>query len=734
VLANATKGEVRWCKDNDFRIEQRRDARAIKLRNVEIDTSEPEPPIHPRFSTSAASREVENYYIVQFVGPIKDEWKGEIQNLGGKLFDYVPNYGFIVRMNPSARDNVGRLRFVRWLGTYQPAYKLSASLVGKTKKILPTELRSLSIDTTVAKIRPEGNINILVHDPDDVDKVSENIKTLGGTIIAKTKNKIRTAIDISVVEEIAKIPEVKHIEEYVLPRLHNDVAAKIMKAPQVWSGPEGAHGLDGKGQIVAVADTGLDSGVNDNSMHADFQGKIVSIYSWPNTMPEMVCRNSGADDGPADVSSGHGTHVAGSILGNGKMSDGKIKGIAYRARLVFQAIEQFVKFKPWPWIPYEDGYYLTGLPADLKDLFQQAYDEGARIHSNSWGAPVNGRYDAEAEEVDEFVWNHKDMTILFSAGNDGEDRHVDGIVDHDSMGSPGTAKNCITVGASENVRLEGGRQASYGDCWPNNFPRDPIKSDYLSDNAEGMVAFSSRGPTDDGRKKPDVIAPGTNILSTKSSKVPAERYWGPCDDYYAYMGGTSMANPLAAGAATLVRQYYGDIRSHTPSAALVKATLINGATEMRGQYTPSEAGRIPNNDQGWGRVNLKESLFPSSKRIEFVDNYEDISYSLSTGESKSFTYSVEDNTVQLKVTLAWADYPGPELQNDLDLIVTSPSGKEYHGNCFPPYDGPFDRTNNVECIFIDLPETGTYRIEVYAHNIPEGPQDFALVISGGIKI
>ncbi|MFQ6062774.1 MAG: S8 family serine peptidase, partial [Methanosarcinales archaeon] len=736
VLANATEDEIEWCKKKNFKFEEKKDARIIKLRNVEFDTRKAEPPIPSRLSTSMAAAEGENYYIVQFIGPIKDEWKKKVQELGGKLFDYVPNYGFIVKMDPSTKQNVDDLKFVEWVGVYQPAYKISSRLIGKKKKIPHAEFESLSVDTSISETRPEGNINVLIHDPEDLQKISADIEGMGGVIVGKAKNKIRLAIDLSVIEEIAKIPGVKWIEEYVMPELHNDVAAGIMKAPEVWShSMDGIQVLDGRGQIVAVADTGLDTGINDASMHADFRGRIKSIYSWPNTISAQYCNNPNDDDGAKDVDSGHGTHVAGSILGNGSRSTNKaIKGMAYNAELVFQAIEQWVDVKREYESQLPDGYYLTGLPADLNELFQQAYNDGARIHSNSWGSDVAGEYDEEARSVDEFVWNHKDMIILFSAGNSGIDANRDGKVDYDSIGSPGTAKNCITVGATENVRLHGGLQGTYGQFWQRDYPRNPIKRDHVSNNADGMAAFSSRGPTDEGRIKPDIVAPGTNILSTRSSKATGTGWGQPYNQYYMYMGGTSMATPLTAGAATLVRQYYTDIHSHNPSAALIKATLINGATEIKGQYTPSEAGKVPNNDQGWGRVNLKESLFPElPKKIKFVDNWKDPNYSLSTGESKTFKYKVYDTTVPLKITLVWTDFPGAELVNNLNLVITSPSGKVYHGNQFsPPYDASFDETNNVEGVFIDVPEVGTYTVEVIAKNISQEKQDFALVVSGGI--
>src|SRR5207344_2534780 len=103
------------------------------------------------------------------------------------------------------------------------------------------------------------------------------------------------------------------------------------------------------------------------------------------------------------------------------------------------------------WPPPKTGLY--GLPDDLGALLDQAYRAGARIHTNSWGnssPELAGLYSERATVVDEFVWTHPDMLVLFSAGNEGVDKDAGGVIDTDSVGPPGTAKNCLTVGASEN--------------------------------------------------------------------------------------------------------------------------------------------------------------------------------------------------------------------------------------------------------------------------------------------
>ncbi|MEE9223844.1 MAG: S8 family serine peptidase, partial [Thermoplasmata archaeon] len=495
--------------------------------------------------------------------------------------------------------------------------------------------------------------------------------------------------------DLAANDEVRHIEEYVAPMIHNSIALNIMRADVTHTSAQ----LEGAGQVVAVCDTGFDEG-STTSVHPAFGNRVLKLYA--------LGRKTASDP------HGHGTHVAGSVLGDGHSNTmgGQIRGAAPRGSLVLQSV-----------LDAQGG--LGGLPDDLNDLFLIPYrDNGARVHTNSWGSPVFGRYTQSSFEVDEFVWNHRDYVICFSAGNEGADVDANGVVDVRSVGSPGTAKNCITVGASESNRPFISKQ--YGQAWPMDFPVDPLSSDRWADNPDGMAAFSSRGPTRNGRIKPDVVAPGTAILSAHSRKAHVGSFWGTSSDpLYCFMGGTSMATPLVAGCAAVVREYFQSRRSHQPSAALVKALLINGARDISGQYVPSEAEAIPNLSEGFGRVDLAATVGPfgQNERVDFKEE----NTALDTGEEERTVVRVNASGALLKVTLVWTDPPGEELQNDLDLIVRAPGGQERHGN-MPSLSTGFDRKNNVEqVVWTDVP-VGDIEILVRAHDISLHLQSYALVV------
>ncbi|MGX7828366.1 S8 family serine peptidase [Actinokineospora sp. 24-640] len=697
-------------------------------------------------------------WLVQFAGPVREDWKAGLTALGARLVEYVPDLAFKVRMNPGQARRAATLPGVRWVGRYQAAWKVTAAARAEIAQGEPA----------VYEVRAEKDA--------DLAEVREAATATGAVVSLAGEATLLLAATPDQATSVAGIEGVAVIDRFRVHEKHNEHAAgTIMRGGQA-----NARGYDGSTQVVAVADTGLGGGTAATG-HPDIPtARVQAIHAW-----------AGADatgcydvrpDGAQDVDSGHGTHVAVSAVGDG-MADGRGRAAASSARLVFQAIEDYVDFVGDCAWQYSDGYYLLGIPTDLGQLFQQAYDGGARIHANSWGSDMAGVYTEDSRYADKFVNEHRDMLITFSAGNAGADANGDGVIDTDSTGAPATAKNVLSVGASENgkatspcdpsltYQAQGANERTtmgnrsclqagganviptWGDWWSSDYPANPIRSDPQTGNPQQVAAFSSRGPTDDGRIKPDVVAPGSWIVSGYSDAhqqqydgtvnpttgvAQHDGYGFPLNDDYKYFSGTSMSNPLAAGGAAVVRDFYKEHHSTDASAALVKGTLVNSATDLldeNGDGADDNDLPVPNAHEGWGLVNLDKATAGTAR-------FADEAAGLATGGVSETRHNVVPGS-PLKITLAYSDKEAAttsavSLVNDLDLEVVSPSGVLYRGNVFSggwsAAGGAADRRNNLENVHLRNPAAGEWTVRVRGHNVPAGPQRYALVTDAAFGV
>ncbi|MFW3147151.1 MAG: S8 family serine peptidase [Thermoplasmatota archaeon] len=630
------------------------------------------------------------YYLVQFDGPVTREMRSSLTERGFSIIDYIPDFTFVVKLNGRSANPFEGIENLHGTAPFPVGMKISPVLYEMLVSGTPDpDFQHLVVETFVPS--DDVEVGLLLNSP-WVERVTSTRYFVGLPVIS--------------LEAIASMDDVKWIEPRGAFELKNDVSQGLLDVDYVRS----TYGLDGTGQTVAIADTGIDTGVDNHSVdgdvHLDFDNRLI-IRDWSGT---------GSSDGH-----GHGTHVAGSVAGDGTRSDGSIQGMAPNATIVFQSI--------W------NGAYLT-TPNNLSLMFKQAYDLGARVHTNSWGSDSSalwGVYTTDSYQVDWSMYHYPDQLILFAAGNDGNDANSPyGKIDPDSISPPSTAKSTVTVGASENLR------PGFSTTWASFVSTiNPISADRVANNANGLAAFSSRGPMNDGRLKPDVVAPGTYVLSTKSSIPGASGGWASYNSYYHYNGGTSMSTPITAGTATVVRQYFNETEGlDRPLNSLIKAALINGAIDMTpGQYgsgTPQqEITKRPDNDQGWGRVNLEGSLYPEAGNMDYVNHEE----GLRTNENFTRVFRV-NSPEELRVTLAWSDYPGSlfagkQLINDLNLVLTAPNGTVYNGNDYTaPFNDEVDSLNPVEGVTVPSPEVGWWQLEVKGYNVPIGFQHFGLVMSG----
>ena len=443
------------------------------------------------------------YILLQTDPSLTDQWKAELAALGVNFLEYVPLYSYLCRYEKEDLQPIRALSYISWVQNYCASFKLAPALVGGQS---PPNYDP-SVYETLGDSR---EVDIVFHDNVD-PKIFEQEIAAAAHVDPEALNfgrhKIRMDIQARYLHAVAAIDEVRYVEEVRTPKVFNDVAREILGLVAVNGNTETP--FEGEGQIVVVADTGFHNGrKEDDQVHPAFRSgpggpsRVLKLY--PLGRPEN-----------ADDPSGHGTHVAGSVLGDGESLQfgKKIRGTAPKAGLIVQSLlDEDNKLKP---------------PVDLHDLFRTPYhDDGARIHNNSWGTrPGDGRYDDQARQVDNFVFNgHRDFVICIAAGNEGNDILKKNRVAEKTLTSPGTAKNCITVGATESRRKF---STCYGDLFSPKFPiGSELRGKRIADDPESVALISGRGPADKDRIKPDVVAPGTFILSTKSIAQAATSDFG----------------------------------------------------------------------------------------------------------------------------------------------------------------------------------------------------------------
>ena len=651
--------------------------------------------------------------LLKFIGPIDTLWLQQLKAAGVQLHFFCPPFGVCAGLPDVFRTAAALVSAFPFFCSATPYVERHCS-------------RGLSHDREKMQDAglPTDACDLVFFSREDRARVADELASNNVEIIDSSHYKVRLRYSDSL-RQLREIPGVKLVDHSRPMQLcaNEDLNTAVARPVAAMGGSN----LRGRGQVIAVADTGLDKGVNDESLHPDFRGRVKAIVSLPlNQSWHGIAQHSDSNDGASDRNSSHGTHVAGLALGNGVRSGGLHQGVAPEAELVFQAIEQYVDVKDEHSNEHQSGYYLSGRPLDLGELFEQAREFGARIHVNAWGDETRGSYTDDCYEADHFLQQHPDALVLFAAGNSGSDRDGNRVLDMQSLFSPASAKNVIAVGATEGG-IEGiGLRVNWGafDANRSRFRASADRNDAISGEAERIALFSSAGPSKDGRIKPDVCAPGTNLVAPRS-RLSAGKGWGLASPlpHYMYNGGTSMAVGVAGGAAAVLREAWEHHNGQPPSGQALKALLVMSAAPVLSRRDDSVE---PVHVGGFGRIQIALALPQSeSHKITLVDEHD---HSLLTGEMREFPITLNQKG-HLRAVLCWYDPPGETLINNLDLCLIEPSGERVWGNHRPGERGQADGLNTVETIDInDLP-TGRYTLRVIAANVPVGPQSFSLAIS-----
>ncbi len=735
----------------------------IELGSGGLDTSTREVRSRPHDLKTAEGNRL---HLVQFAGPVRPEWYRELEGTGVRVVSYIPRNAYLVWGSASEVGKVqalaGTKNFVQWDGAYDADLKIPARLA-----------KALS---TPGGLKALGGGDENLYTIQLVEDRGVNPATLGAIQQAKIGTYIRewrfigyvnvvVGLSPEGVKTISARPDVVSIHPYRIPVKMDERQNIIMtgQVPLPASNPNYLSWLTGKGFTqgqfdasgfaVDVTDSGIDNATTSPNhfglrVAGDPAGVSRVIYNRLEGTPNTGSTLQGCD--------GHGTlnsHIVGGYVPDGGIFTAfpYMDAAGYRYGV---GVAPFVRIGSS--VIFDSSDFTD---PDYADLQSKAYNDGARISTNSWGSNAGGAYISDSQAYDYLVRDaqpagsafpvagNQEMVIVFSAGNSGSGANT--------IGAPATGKNLLTVGAAENVQPFGGADG----CG---------LADSGADNANDVISFSSRGPCDDGRVKPDIQAPGTHVSggvfqATNVSPVSGNGVAGACFDasgvcagpgtsnfwplsqqWYTASSGTSHSCPATAGAAALVRQYFINNALTPPSPAMTKAWLMGSTRYMTGVAANDT---LPSNSQGMGMVNLERAFWQTPSNTIVRDQLGADLFT-ATGQERVFFVDVVDNAEPFRVTLAWTDAPGPTsgnaYVNNLDLEVTV-GGQTYRGNVFSGASstpgGVADPRNNVESVFLPAGVSGSALVKVIATNIAgDGvpnvggtlDQDFALVVANAV--
>ncbi|KAF4551907.1 Hypothetical protein D9617_12g037970 [Elsinoe fawcettii] len=690
-----------------------------------------------------------DFILVQTQRPLDPSQKDDIVKTGAQLIEYLGNNTYLCRYEPHDLQPLRDKTYILEVSIYLRELKSTIAL----KKAIDDE-----------NVKQDYVVDCILHQTPNIiaREVAAQIAEAAQVHpndLEISSNKVRVVMNGERLEALTKLDFINRIEQVYEDAIVNDFARGTLL-----TAGDGAVNLTsstytGAGQIICVADTGFDLGTGTKILpgveaHPAFKDRIIRVDTpWR------------GDDG--NDTNGHGTHVCASICGSGiykhvNRGDITIQGTAPGARILVQSLS-----KP---LPSNPKLKKLVLPSEVSRLFESAYNEGIRIHSNSWGKEWSdkiGQYDYEdqATQMDRFVYgeipplslpsngdvseptsavlapHHEDFVILIAAANNG-DVPGDPARWPSQLGAAAAAKNAITVGACGSSRPNDSRR------FVQDAGAKPITG--VNDTA----VFSSRGPVrpptsiggqvgGKGRIKPDIVAPGVAILSAASRALPLgdwlhKKFGESGDKDWIFMSGTSMATPLVAGCVALMREAIEDLYgSKRPSAALIKALLVNGAVNFSGKLGP---GFGYDYEQGFGRVVIDSSL-AMIRNGTFVDGRSsgsdstrfDVPGLIQTGseserrwESGKIAIPAGLGRSRLVVTLTYPDPAGAALQNSMNLIVVS-GAEARHGNMGRNGGDTFDNINNVEKVLWDNVPGPTFKviIEIVNNWDPHSPASFA---------
>lgn len=598
------------------------------------------------------------WHVVQLDGPMTAARHEALTLAGLRLTSYLPANAWMEPLDADRLESLRALPFVEWIGAYRAEWKIDPELAARPYK---TVYRQDLHDRGMCKVV------VVLFEGEQTGEIAAALAAAKADVLDSNFVGGQWLIDAEMTPAAARglaaLASVQFVEDAPEGSFRNDSTRWIIQSNVSGQLPLWNAGLTGLGQVAGVIDG------TPRITHCMFSD---TVAPGPTHRKFIGWRNAGSNDT-------HGTHVSGTIAGDQTPFNAYTThdGIAYRAKMSFSNASSI--------------WSSTGT---LEPRLNDAFNDGARVHSNSWGDDGTTAYTTWCRQIDVHTWNNQDSVVAFAVSN------------QSTLKTPENSINVLAVGATNDT--------------PNQANR----------------CYGGVGPTADGRRKPEIYAPGCDTVSASNSSCGTTS-----------LSGTSMACPAVSAGGLLVRQYYTDgyhpsgaanpADAFTPTGALIRATLLNGTVDMTG------VTGYPSNAEGWGRLLLDNALyFPAdTTRKLWLRDVRHASGGLTTGQVTEYQFQCNGSQTPLKVTMVFTAPPAAvnasnPVINNLDLEVVAPSGTTYLGNVFTSGQssagGTADIRNSVEQVLINTPTSGTWTVRVRGTAVNQGPQGFAIAASGNI--
>ena len=655
-------------------------AEHIELRSGALQTATLDPATAAERLTALDARTHSSHFVVELKNELGIEEREAMAARGLRLLTCLGPRTWIASSHARMAGNLETIaQKVNWAGELKDDWKLHPWLAaGKvpTWTVDNTQIEAarngqpFDPERLVEQLMEVGDPKVVVYALAHRDVELADLKTMipllgNGEVLSEMKsiNGVVIRLPYSEIPRIVKLDEVMWLEP-ALPQFKelNDSNRTISQVTEVQDSP---YGLDGTGVTVMVYDGGF-----ADSSHPDFSGRL-------------TVRDSSGQ-------SSHGTHVCGTVGGDGTNSGGAYKGMAPNATIESYGFEQDGGLS--------EGFLYTD-PGDLElDYSDAINNHGAVISNNSIGTNTapngfpcewTGDYGVTSNLIDSVVRGDLGgrIRIVWANGNERQTTRCGDL--YNTTAPPACAKNHITIGA-------------------------------LNSNDDSVTSFTSWGPADDGRIKPDLSGPGCQ--SDEDGGVTSTT---PGGGYSSYCG-TSMSSPTVCGIGALIIQ---DWRAQFPG----KEDLWNSSLKALLATTGADLGNPgPDCQHGFGTVRARNAI--DALRAGCIVEAE-----VADSDTYEFLVIVGPDDDELKITLAWDDAPASPLPvnalvNDLDLVVLSPSGERVMPWTIDPSDpgapatqDQEDHLNNMEQVTVASPASGAWRIQIRGFAVPVGPQQFSVV-------